>query len=107
MIALPKFESRAMESVGAGLGDVVNDATHVTPIFSVEIRHHLQFCNGVLVAKKDRRTADGVVIVILPVQLIVVRASALAVDRNSAPLLLLKAPLPAVETPGVNSTKES
>ena len=71
-----------MESVGAGLSHVVDNATHVTAIFSVEIRHHLQFRNGVLVAKKDRRTTDGVVIVILPVQLVVVRAGALAVDRQ-------------------------
>ena len=70
-----------MEGIGPCLCDVVDHAAHVAAVFRVEVRHHLQLSNRILIAKKERGSADGVIVVILPIDLKVIRAGALAVDR--------------------------
>src|SRR5689334_16318857 len=91
MVSLPEFVSRAVEYVGAPLGDVIHDTAHVAAIFGVEVGHDLQFCDGVWIAKKERGAAYRIVIVILAVQLKVIRTSALAVNGESRAIGIFKA----------------
>ena len=72
MIALPELISGTVESVGPRLRDIVDHATHVAPIFSIEVGYDLQLRNRVLIAEKERWAADRVVIIVLAVQLIVI-----------------------------------
>ena len=90
MVALPELEACTVEDIGAVLGDVVDDATHVAAVFGVVVGDNLEFGNGVLVAKEERRAADGVVVVILAIDLIVVGAPALAVDGKLSPVVVFK-----------------
>src|ERR1700686_1612140 len=83
-----------MKRVCPSLRDVVDYATHVASVLSVEVLNALQFRDKILVSKENRRPADGVVIVVLPGQLKIVRARALTVDRQLRTVVVAKRTTP-------------
>lgn len=97
----------AMKGISTGLGDVVHNTAQVAAVFGAEIGDDLQFSNSVLVAEKDIRTTNGVVIIILAIELEIIGARPWPLMDNSAPLLLLKPVEPAKAIPGTNSASES
>ena len=68
-----------MKRVSPGLGDVVDHTSQIAAVFGAEIGDDLQFRNSVLVAEKDIRTTNGVVIIILTIELEIIGARSLAV----------------------------
>src|SRR5882724_10883425 len=90
MIALPEFVAGTVEGVRAVLGDVVNDAAHVAAVFGVVVGDDQKFGDGVLIAKEKRRAADGVVVIVLAVDLVVVGASTLAVDGELSAIIVFE-----------------
>ena len=78
------FKSRAVEGVGASLGDVVDDRAGIAAILrAVVVRNDVEFLQRVLVAEEELWTGDGVVIVRLAVNLEVVGAAALSVGGEA------------------------
>src|SRR5690242_16736467 len=73
-----------MKIIGAGLGDVVDDRSGIAPVFGAEVvGDDLDFLQRVLVAEEQRRAADGIVVVVLPVNFKIVGTAALSVGGNA------------------------
>ena len=73
-----------MEVICARLGYIIHDRAHVAAVLGAEIvGDDLNLGYRVSAAEEYLRAAYGVVVVVLPIDLEVVRAPALAVRRNA------------------------
>src|SRR5262245_31356141 len=95
-----------MPGIRSRLGDDIYDGTRIATVFRAElVGHNHVLLNEFGIAQEKAWTADAVVVVILPVDLLVVTTAAQAIDRESHTVSIRKVVATAIANSGDEQRK--
>ena len=80
-----------MKGIAARLRHIVDHAAHVATVLGVKVGDDLEFLENICIANKNRGAGDGVVVILLAVNLEVIGAAALSVDGEAGAVAVAEA----------------